>query len=405
MAGVALLLAVTAGTVGAGHRVGSRSARGPGGAGASGARLRPVDGGAGYYGRFSSSLPSVPSFFPVAVWQERVGSGADTHSDVDAGLNTYLAPTEDSDLALIAAAGMYSISSAPRQDGPATAGWFLADEADMWGGPGDDGWTGNYPGQGDICTPASAKCGYSIMRAARMRFPDDGRLRYANYGKGVAFWETAEQGARFVNEFSDVVSADTYWLTDAGVCGASQGGSYFGVRALSTRECRLPANYGRTVDYLRAFVKPAGSKPVWSFVEVGHPGDGDPLTAQPAQVAAAVWSSIIHGARGIVYFNHSFGGRCPSPHVLREPCYAATRAAVKRVDEQVKALAPVLNAPFADGVAAAGAGVDLSTKYHDGHFYLLAAANTGDARTVAFALPCVGDATITVLNENRTVAL
>jgi hypothetical protein len=159
------------------------------------------------------------------------------------------------------------------------------------------------------------------------------------------------------------------------------------------------------VDYLRAFVKTPGSKPVWSFVEVGHPGDDDPLTAQPAQVAAAVWSSIIHGARGIVYFNHSFGGRCPSPHVLREPCYAPTRAAVKRVDAQVKAMAPVLNAPFADGIAAAGTGVDLSTKFHDGNFYLLAGANTGGARTVAFAMPCVGEATVTVLNENRTVVL
>ena len=97
-------------------------------------------------------------------------------------------------------------------------------------------------------------------------------------------------------------------------------------------------------------------------------------SASRSRSSAAVWSSIIHGARGIIYFNHSFAGTCQSPHALRESCYADMRAAVKKVNGQIKTLAPVLNAPFADGVAKVNAGFDISTKWYNGHFYVLARA-------------------------------
>jgi hypothetical protein len=372
--------------------------------GGTGAKLRQIDGGPGYYGKFRSPLPTSASFFPLSVWQEGVNDKADTDKDLDAGLNTYLAPTDNSNLGAIAAAGMYSISSSPHQDASATTGWFLADEADMWGGPGDGGWSGKYPGQGDVCSPASAKCGYSVEQAMMKQFPGDGRLRYSNYGKGVTFWESGKEAGRFVNDFQDVISVDNYWLTDQNICGASEGGGYFGNRQLSADDCHRPSNYGRTVDHVRSLVSPAGSKPVWNFVEVGHPGsDSESLTVKPPQVAAAVWSSIIHGARGIVYFNHSFAGPCVSSHALREPCYAEARAVVKRVNSQIKALAPVLNGPSADGVVKGSAGVDTSTKWYDGNFYVLAGSNQTGAQTATFSMPCVGDAKVTVLNEDRVL--
>jgi len=116
-----------------------------------------------------------------------------------------------------------------------------------------------------------------------------------------------------------------------------------------------------------------------------------------------VWSSIIHGARGIIYFNHSFGGPCETQHALRESCYAAVRAVVTTVDSQITALAPVLNAPFADGVVKGSSGVDTSTRWYNGHFYVLAGSNTASSQTASFSLPCVGGASVTVLNENRTL--
>ncbi|MCW2641649.1 MAG: hypothetical protein JWP76_3955, partial [Dactylosporangium sp.] len=340
------------------------------------------------------------------VWFESVQSTIDTDLDRDAGLNTYLELTDNSDRGLVRGAGMYAITSGQNGSGSETVGWLLPDEVDMWAGPGDGAWSGKFPGGGDICSPPSAKCGYTVQRKVNEGFPKDRRLRYTNYGKGVTFWQSDKEAARFVNEFQDVLSADTYWFTDMNICSATEGGTFSGGRPLSAEACHRAANYGRTVDRLRGLVSPAGSKPVWGFVEVGHPfTEGDWPSAKPDQVVAGVWSSLIHGARGIVYFNHSFAGPCQTQHALREPCYKEMRARVKQLNGQIKALAPVLNAPFADGVVKASAGVDASTRWHDGQFYVLAGANQPATQTASFAVPCVGSATVTVLNENRTLPI
>jgi hypothetical protein len=378
--------------------------------GGSGASLRDVDGGPNYYAKFSSPLPSDPSFFPIAVWFEGVLAKTDVDKDRDAGLNTYLELTDNSKMDLVRDGGMYAIRGNPGVAGPETVGWLLSDEADMWAGPGDAIWTGRYPGHGPICNPPGAKCGYTVQQTVRKKHPADGRLRYAQYGKGVVFWETDEQARRFVNEFQDVLSADTYWLTDENLCGRSEGASLFDPKMLGP-DGRLPAqlchratNYGKTIDRVRSLVTPPASKPVWGFVELGHPAsqDGWP-TAKPDEAVAAVWSSLIHGARGIVYFNHSFGGACKTQHVLRDSCYQDMRAAVKQLNSRIKELAPVLNAKVADGVVTASAGVDVSTKWYDGNFYVLAGSNQAASQNATLTLPCVGDAKVTVLDENRSM--
>ena len=85
--------------------------------------------------------------------------------------------------------------------GPETAGWLLDDEADMQQGPGGD--TANCTGGG-----------YDVMRQANANAPNDGKARYANYGKGVGWWESNAQAQCFVNRFQDITSLDAYWMTD-----------------------------------------------------------------------------------------------------------------------------------------------------------------------------------------------
>ncbi|MFY1636625.1 hypothetical protein ACN27F_25670 [Solwaraspora sp. WMMB335] len=391
--------------------IGPGTTASPGGLGA---RLRPVDGGADFYSRFSPSLPADPEFFPIGVWLESVVDPVDTETDAAAGINTYVELAGGSNLDLVRAAGMYAItSSTDAAHGEETVGWFISDEADMWAGPGDDPWTGNYPGQGDICQPADGRCGYTVQQRSVDGLPTDDRLRMANYGKGVAFWQDDAQAARFVNDYADIVSIDAYWFTDGAICGHSEGARYFdpdrlvtidGVQRIPAELCHRAANYGATIDRVRRLVEPTGSKPVWSFVEVGQPlGEESYPSITPQDMTAAVWSSLIHGARGIVYFNHSFSGPCQTQHALREPCYAAMRAAVTAVNARITRLAPVLNAPYADGVAEVSDGVDLATKWHDGHFYLLAGSAGASVAEATFQLPCVGDARIEVLDEDRAI--
>jgi hypothetical protein len=380
---------------------------GPAARGGSGAVLRQADGGPDYYARFTPSFPDSPSFFPVGVWLAAVTQRADVTSDQAAGLNTYVTLTDNSDLALAQSTGMYLISNQPPSAGSRTAGWFVNDEADMWGGPGSAAWTGHFPGDGPICRPASSACGYRIQQTLRAKLPSDRRLRYANYGKGVIYWENWSQASKFIRDYQDVVSDDNYWFTDEDMCLASQGGEFYPARdlvhgTLPPGLCHLAANYGLTVSFIR---KLAGyTRPVWAYIELGHPfTEGNWPTISPQQVTAAVWHSLIAGARGVIYFNHSFGGPCQTDNVLRDPCYAPVRAAVTRLDNQIRQLAPVLNAPVADGVVTASPGVDLSVKWLDGHFYILAGSKTPGPQQASFRMPCVGSATITVLQENRTV--
>src|SRR5262249_50283379 len=155
------------------------------------------------------------------------------------------------------------------------------------------------------------------------------------------FWESDADAGAYVH-VSDpktgqnlILSEDSYWMTDNSICSFSQGGRFFGGHDLSPAQCHLAANYGRSIDRLRSLQSPSLAStttvPIWGFVELGHPfgaGSESWPTIRPEQVRAAVWSMLIHGARGIEYFNHSFAGNCQSQHILRDPCYASMRTAV-----------------------------------------------------------------------------
>jgi hypothetical protein len=360
-------------------------------------RLRTVDGGANYFAQFTNSLPSTPDFFPLAVWFESVLSQANVDLDKDAGLNIYLVLTANSNLSLLPGSGMYAIlqqsewrTNQAAIANPAVVGWELFDEVDMQQGPGQ---------------------GYTTMNNILAQLPQDGRFRFNGYGKGVMFWETDAEAAPFVNNFQHVTQADAYWFTDPFISSGSEGGGLLNKRnPLTVTQTRRAANYGYNIDRMRALDAMDGvRRPIWSVVEVGWPftetAAQGARAIQPDEVRAAVWHSIIAGARGIVYFNHSFGGPNPTQHCLREPAYAAVRAAVKRTNQLVTQLAPVLNAPFADGFVSAGLSVRTMAKFHDNKYYVFAGSKENKASTSTLSLSGVNTGTATVVGENRTIPI
>lgn len=375
----------------------------------SGPSLRNVDGGEDYYGTFKNSFPTSPDFFPLGVWFTGVRSQADTTADRALGLNTYVMLTADSNTQLIKDAGMFALPNTPS---PFPGGQLLTDEADMWAGAGDAPWTGQegtgsenretYP-----CIPDDAQCGFTVMMELRNKVPP-GVLTYANYGKGVTFWQTRDQAERFVSDFQDVVSADNYWFTDVNICHASEGGALknHGEADLSPEQCRLAANYGLTTRHVRSLVQPFAAMPVWNFVELGHPFVEDHGgTITPQQMRAAVWSSIINGARGIVYFATNFGGPCLSYNILRDHCGDEIRGDLIAVNQQIGRLAPVLNAPFVDGYARSDDPVGLAAKRYDGANYLLVGSTRNEPFDATITLSC-GDAdSAEVIDEHRRVPI
>ncbi|MGH9206404.1 MAG: putative Ig domain-containing protein, partial [Acidimicrobiales bacterium] len=348
------------------------------------------------------------NFFPIAVWFAGVQQPSDSQSDQAAGLNTYVSIDANSNLAAVAP-GMYVIA---QQDewGPGTPssqtsqwshinGWQTSDELDMTEGP-----------------PGAGTKGYTDQQNIIKSLPqNDGRLIFASYGKGVAFWESDANAAQWLN-YGQAFTDDAYWFSDTDVCLASQGGNLFngGSADLTPGQCHRASNYGALIDRVHYLETLDGNqaKPVWSVIEDGDPGtSGSTGNVTPTQVTAATWDSIVHGAQGIEYFNHSFAGPCISDNNLRDPCYASMRATITANNNEIQSLAPELNSPTVTPgatVVATTGGVPVHTmlKNVNGTDYLFAISEgdgSGSPTTATLSIPGAGNSAASVYNENRSV--
>jgi hypothetical protein len=351
--------------------------------------LEQVDGGPGWYGQFSNALSSGADYFPIGVWGSYDQTQANLDLDADVGLNLYVWAADSAFLPAIRQDGRFRVIQDEGNRtgvGTETAGWLLADEIDMTQGP--------------------AACSGSLQ-TIKNGLAADGRARFANYGKGVLLWETDAEAACFV-EAQELQSADLYWFTDPNqIDMIGEPWLPEGERQMTPGEIRRASNYGYVIDRMRSLDARDGQrKPIWGVVEVGWPftesaAQGARAITAP-EIRAAVWHSIIAGARGIVYFNHSFGGPCTSHHVLRDSCGAAVRPTVKAVNALISRLAPVLNAPFAGNLVSAN-GIRTMAKWQGGQFYVFAGSRENTATNATFDIPCVGNATATVLDEGRSI--
>ena len=359
-------------------------------------KLSQVDGGVDYYRSFANSLPVNSNFFPIGVWFESVVDSLSA-SNKDLGVNIFVVVTADSNLSIIRNSGMFAIlqqsefaSNEPAVANSSVVGWELHDEIDM-----------------QVGIPEADTRLQTILDS----LPRDGRLRYNNYGKGVVFWLSEDDAARLVNSYQDVVSADTYWFTDPFIAGASEGGQLLNDgRPLTESQTRRAANYGYTIDRLRRLDgMDVTRRPIWAFVELGWPFSEGPgkggRAIKPAEMNAAVWHSIIAGARGIVYFNHSFGGPYPSQHVLRDRNYSDIRSAVRETNARIAQLAPVLNAPFALEYVKCDAGIRSMAKYYDNRYYIFSGNTDNETRDATFTVGGAINGVAKVIGEDRSVEI
>ena len=354
---------------------------------------------------------ATPAVFPLGVFLADIQTSSDVSNDAAAGLNLYVSLTTDSVLSALAGQtamhailqvedtpGVYpwinSLTANPAQSGAdKVVGWNLGDEVDMNDGP--------------ITGPSHIVSNVSKIPA------NDGRFRFINFGKGVAFWETDPQALNFVNHSGiDVLADDLYWFTDDDLFIPSQGvqllwsdggGQAPDVRNLSAPEARAGVNYGAIVRRLRRLALP--SRPVWTFVELGHPSsDNSRPTITSPQILSAVWHSIIAGATGIVYFNHSFGGAYPTSNILRDPNYTDIRATVTALNQRITSYAPMLNAPTVVGQCSVRTGAARWLhKVYSGQNYLLAGSAGVGSQQITFTVPT--GSTATVLDESRSIPI
>jgi hypothetical protein len=154
--------------------------------------------------------------------------------------------------------------------------------------------------------------------------------------------------------------------------------------------------------------------PLWALPTVistgGSTGGYKQLT--PEQTKAQVWASIIHEARGIVWFSQSpdqqnindciSGDAFADARVRNTACLRDQVAAAGVVNNQIKALAPVLNTQSYKWDF--GSGIDSMLKVKDGFAYVFAMGRDGSTGSKTFTFPAgVTGSQVEVLNENRTI--
>lgn len=166
---------------------------------------------------------------------------------------------------------------------------------------------------------------------------------------------------------ADWVTCDQYWFAGAGASNNSRTKLHFRMYQISgtatTDQCARGSHYGSMMDCMRKEFPAGQIHPTQVWIETGAPySESNSLAISPAQIKWAVWATLVHGARGIGYFCHTFraGDPLQSFLTLNDNRYGGpgiagngVYAAVKEVNRRALQIATVINSPT-DGYFAWG---------------------------------------------------
>lgn len=343
------------------------------------------------YSAWANGPSKDPNYFPVSVWLQDPSTAVNWKN---AGVNLFIGlwqgPTT-AQLNALRAAGMQAIVSrnsiAPTAAGmtlpdgrPLVVGWLQEDEPD------------NHPK-----TPVSTIQNiYQGIKAF-----DVTRPVYLNLSQGLG-WDNGTwpgQGGNIVPNVdypgylagTDIGSMDLYPMD----CD----------RVETCGDAWRPA---LGVDRLYQYGGP--NKLVWNYIETGDV-DADGRKATVDEIKMEVWSSIIHGSKGITYFIHGKSNVSNfNDKALLRPENAGHLAGVTAINLELQSLAPVINAATINGVATVQVSnpqaiVDQLLKQFDGASYLFASGMRDFETTANFSLAGWTDAVVDVIGEDRQVQM
>ena len=266
-----------------------------------------------------------PHFFPIAVWLQSSRNAARYKA---AGINLYVALADDAAIEPLDELKKNGISlicdqsdfALKNKDHPVIVGWMHGDE------PDNAQSIPNVEGYGPPILPQKVIQNYQKLRAA-----DPTRPVLLNLGQGVAWDDYVGRGVRTNHpedyaeyaKGADIVSFDIYPVT------SDESPKVAGKLEL------VPEGVRRLIEWTH------GQKAVWNCIECTHVENPN-RKPSPQQVRSEVWMSLIHGSRGLIYFVHEFKPTFKEAGLLADP---EMLAAVTAINQQIHALAPVLNSP------------------------------------------------------------
>jgi len=337
-------------------------------------------------GAYLNGFPADDGFFPIGVWQQSPDNAGKFQS---IGVNTYVGlregPTE-AQLAELAANGTFVVaaqndSALNSPNRHVIKAWLQQDEPDNAQPIG--------PWMHGPCIPAAEVA----RRSHEIKVRDPTRPVVIYFGRGVAdelwpgrgsctgdlaYYAIAAAGA-------DIVSFDIYPVANSEGRPDVSGKLEYVARGVTN-----------------LFKWATAGQSVWTALETTAIQSQHRVT--PAQLRAEAWMALIHGAKGLCYFVTEWTSGFREDAIFRYPEIVAE---VSRLNQMIRVLAPVLNAPDVHGrvVTSSSLPVDTMVKFHNGRLYLFAIVMTNDPSNVSFSLRGDRGPVATVLGEDRVVTI
>lgn len=340
----------------------------------------------------SGSLKYRSDYFPIAVWLQSPSNAAAYSAN---GINMYiglwkgldqdqLTELKNSHIKLICRQNSFGLAN-PAET--AIYGWMHDDEP-------DNAQMNKLTKKYDPCIdPALIIKGYKEIKKK-----DPSRPVYLNLSQGVAWLNWYGRGTCTAN-------IEMYKVSNNGYLKGCDIAS-FDIYPVNNSDAETANNLwyvAKGIDNLNSWSE--NSKPAWCWIETTaiHPKSLRKPT--PAEVKAEVWMALIHGAKGIGYFCHSFAPPQDEAALLHDK---EMITAVKSINLQITALASVLNSKNTSGYAKVSSSnalvpVDIMTKKAGKSNYIFAAAMRNGSTTVTFNV--ASGKIVEVLGENRIIRI
>lgn len=331
-----------------------------------------------------------PNFFPIAVWAQRPElAPAYKENGINMFINIYggldeekMRELRNANMKVITHQNAYGLTQLRE---PLIYGWINGDEP-------DNAQRNKTKNNWDPCIdPADVIRDYKEIKRN-----DPGRPVYLNVGPGVAHTHWVGRGVCRGR-------TDMYKISNNGYLkGCDIASFYLYPVNSSEKEVQGKLWYmAKGIDSLRAWSN--RQKPAWCWIETTRISDNAVKGPTPKEVRAEVWMALIHGAKGFGYFCHSFAGETVDDALLQD---REMIRMVRSINEQVTALAPVLNGPDTRGYARVRSDdpnvpVDILTKRDKKINYIFAAAMRDQTTSATFYVK--SGKTVEVLGENRII--
>ena len=146
------------------------------------------------------------------------------------------------------------------------------------------------------------------------------------------------------------------------------------------------------------------NKPMWTWIETTKINTTSAGKPSPSQVKSEVWMALIHGARGIGYFTHSWNPNYVSGAVLLDTPMVSS---ITIINNQIRALASVLNSPNIIGYSTVSSNtavpIDIMSKKYGGYNYIFSVAMRSGNTTATFHV--ASGISVEVIGENRSITI